>query len=99
MTSHVAAMIHVLAGRKSSISKHTRMPAIGTNGANGVRKGRGSSGRVRRSTNTPMHTMMKANSVPKDVMWPSQLIGRKPEKTLTKIISVMLDRHGVCHFG
>src|SRR6185312_7595220 len=98
MTSQLTAISQVLAGRYDIIRKHTRTPSEGTTGTQGVRYGRGSSGRVRLSTITPMQTRMKANSVPNDVMWPSQLMGRKPEKTLTKIIRVMFDRHGVCHF-
>jgi hypothetical protein len=37
---------------------------IGTSGTAGVRKARGSSGWVRRSTSTPMDTSTKANRVP-----------------------------------
>ena len=44
---------------------------IGTNGTHGVRKGRSRSGRVRRSTSTPMQTSTKASSVPMFTSWPS----------------------------
>ena len=44
----------------------------------GVRNGRGRSGRVRRSTSTPMHTVTKAISVPIETSSPRIPTGNRP---------------------
>ena len=49
-----------------SCAPHTSAPAMQMNQGAGVRNGRGRSGRVWRSTSTPMHTVTNALSVPID---------------------------------
>ena len=51
-------------GRLSISQKQARAERIGSTGISGTRKARWRSGRVRRSTITPIDTSTKANSVP-----------------------------------
>ena len=48
---------------------------------------------------TPAQTIIKANSVPMDVMCPNLEIGKNPAKKLTKTMKSRFDRHGVRHWG
>jgi len=54
----------VLCGRLAISARQTTTERIGIQGMNGTRNGRGRSGDTRRSTITPIDTMMNANSVP-----------------------------------
>src|SRR5690606_21327908 len=83
-------------GSDAIIAIHTTIPSIGTNGTRGVRKGRGVSGLVLRSTIIPAQTNVKANKVPMLTMCPRSATGTKPEKILTKTINIRLVFQGVC---
>ena len=63
-TSQTTNRIHVSPGSTGMRYTQNAMPISGKTGLNGTRNGRGMSGRVRRSTMTPMFTSTKANSVP-----------------------------------
>src|SRR5579863_3424846 len=81
------------------MAKFQTMPRIGTSGTSGVRNGRGVSGCARRITQTPAHTMTKANRVPMLVISPTTESGRKAEKGDTKSMNKRFERHGVRNFG
>ena len=85
MSSQTSSRIHVSNGSVSISPRHETIPRIGTSGTSGVRNGRSSSGRLRRSTHTPPHTSTNASSVPMFTSWPRIWIGNSPVKTATAI--------------
>lgn len=91
----MAKRIHASKGNDDIKYTHTITPIIGTNGTNGVLKGRGLSGSVLRNNNTPIQTNEKANKVPIDTMWPKSVTGTKPAKILTKTMKNKLVLKGV----
>src|ERR1700712_303860 len=68
---------------------------MGTTGTPGQRNARGRSGRVRRSTRTPMATRTKANKVPMLTSSASSLSGTNVEMTATATPVVIVVRIGV----
>ena len=81
------------------IARHTKIPNIGNNGKHGHLKGLGVSGWILRKIITPAQTMIKAKSVPMDVMFPNLEIGKNPAKNPVKTMKSKFDRHGVRHLG
>ena len=75
---------HVSAPSESIIAPQTSAPAMQVNHGHGARKGRGSSGRVTRSTSTPRHTVTKAASVPIDTRCPRMPTGNTPPISAAK---------------
>ena len=65
-------------GDRAICARHNAAPAIGTNGTQGVRNGRGRSGARRRMRMTPRHTRTNASSVPMLTSWPRTSIGVSP---------------------
>ena len=61
----------------------TAADSVGKAGTHGIRKGRGRSGRVRRSTMIPIETMTNAISVPMLTSEPSVPIGVSPAARAT----------------
>ena len=87
--------IQVSSGKLAIKSSEIAIPAIGTNGDQGVRKARGRSGRRERRMRTAMQTMINASSVPMLTSCPSTLIGKSPEKTATLLPTMIVEIHGV----
>ena len=65
--SRSPAGIQVALERKYVMPTHTSAPSTQVTGAQGTRNGRGTSGRVRLMTNTPMHTTAKASRMPMEI--------------------------------
>ena len=65
-------------GKPAISPTQQKIPRRGTVGTKGVRNGRWRSGRVRRRTITPAHTIAKASSVPMLTSSPSSWIGNRP---------------------
>src|SRR5216684_2939850 len=80
------------------MAKFQTMPRIGTSGTNGVLKGRGASGCLRRITQTPAQTITNAKRVPMLVMWPTTDNGSRAENGATKAMNSRFDLHGVRNF-
>src|SRR5215471_15691009 len=81
------------------MEKLTIIPKAGMTGTQGVRKGRGTPGWVRRMIQTATQTMTNAKSVPILVMWPTTERGRKAERGATKNRNRRFERHGVRNLG
>ncbi len=75
--------------------KQVKIPRRGTQGTNGVLKGRGKSGCDLRSTITLAQTIEKAKSVPILVSWPTKDKGAKAAKIPTATIKTTFATHGV----
>ena len=99
MIIHTMSLIHVSSGRNTIIKRQVTMPRIGTSGTNGVLNARGISGCLFRSTHTPMHTNIKAKSVPMLVISPTTLAGTKAANRLTNNMNSIFDFAGVRNFG
>ena len=99
MTSQITSRHQVSASNEVIIARHTKIPKNGNSGKHGHTYGLGISGWEYLNTITPAQTMIKASSVPIDVMCPNLEIGKTPAKKLTKPMKSKLDRHGVRHRG
>src|SRR6476646_3593213 len=99
MISQMMRRNHVSPGKERISQNAESMPAIGVKGTHGVLNGRGISGRLRRSTQTPAQTITKASSVPMLTNSPRIPIGISAAKNATKIPTMMVDFHGVRNFG
>jgi len=98
MTIQMTSLHQVSASSAVIIAKHTIMPKMGKSGKQGhyrtlVYR------LVLRNTMTPAQTMIKASSVPMDVMFPNFEIGKNPAKNPVKTMNNKFDRHGVRHWG
>src|SRR5213082_13132 len=84
---------HVAAPSEYIMYAHTSAPAMHVNHGHGARNGRGRSGRVRRSTSTPKHTVTKAASVPIATSSPRIPTGNSPPMTAadTSVITVPVE--------
>src|SRR5947209_12994723 len=99
MRSQIISRSHFDQPSEYFMAKCQTMPRIGTSGTSGVRNGRGASGFFTRMTQTPLHTITNANSVPMLVMRPTMLNGRSAENGATKKKNSRFERHGVWYFG
>src|SRR5579862_6254992 len=77
------------------MSAHTAAPPMHVNQGEGVRKGRFRSGRVRRSTSTPMHTVTNAASVPMETTSARILTGNKPPISAAEMPVITVPVEGV----
>ncbi len=79
-------------GRRQRIghAAQNTTPTVATNQTAGTLNGRGRSGRVLRNTSTPMHTTIKATSVPMETSSPRIPMGSSPPKVAasTPVMSV-----------
>ena len=96
---HTINLIQVSRGRKAIMPKQTITPSTGTSGTNGVLKARGASGFDFLKIMTPIHTSIKANSVPMLVISPTTRPGINAAKMLTNIMKKIFEREGVLNFG
>ena len=97
MISQITSRHQVSESSEVIMARHTMIPKIGNNGKQGTLKDLGISGWVLRKTMTPAQTMIKAKSVPMDVMFPNLEIGKNPAKKPVKTMKSKFDRHGVRH--
>ena len=80
-------------------AKQLIAPSTQTTGAAGTRNERGRSGRVLRSTSTPMQTVVNASSVPIETRSPSTLIGSRPARIAAMMPTMIWPTYGVWYFG
>src|ERR1043166_8554827 len=99
ITSQMTRRIHVSNGKERISQNAASIPQMGVKGTHGVLNGRGISGRLRRSTQTPAQTITKASSVQILTNSPRMPIGISAAKNATKIPTMMVDFHGVRNFG
>src|SRR5512135_3689461 len=99
IASHTMSRHQFSAGNENISTRQQKMPAIGTNGTQGDRKGRSASGCVLRMMSTAEHTMTKASSVPILVSSASTRNGRKVAIVPTNKPVRIVDFHGVRNFG
>lgn len=69
-------------GRPNICNKHSKAPAIGINGTQGVLNGRSRSGFDFLKTIIPAQTITNANNVPIETNSPNILMGNIPAKKL-----------------
>ena len=81
----------VSCGREKIIAEQMSIPRIGTSGTKGVVNGRTASGFFLRITQTPAHTITKANRVPMLVKSPATLPGTNAANRPTNTNKIMLD--------
>src|SRR5690606_5204982 len=93
--NQIAKRSQLSIGKDAIKIKQTIIPSMGTSGTNGVRNGLSISGFVFRSTNTPMQTNVKANSVPILTMCPKSEMGTKPAKRDTNTMNMRFVFQGV----
>src|SRR6185437_892368 len=86
---------HAGQSSESISANETNMPRIGTRGTQGVRKGRGTSGRLTRMIQTPRQTIVKARRVPRLTSFARKTIGKKAARNATKHPMTMEVRYGV----
>ena len=79
----ITRRIHVSADKLAISVNEATAESAGSHGTPGVLNGRSSSGRVRRSTITPIATTTNANSVPMLTSSPSTLIDVNPDAIVT----------------
>src|SRR5215472_12431992 len=99
MSSQTTKRSQLLRPREYIKAKLTSIPKIGTTGTQGVRNGRSCAGFFLRITQTPAHSITKANSVPMLVMRPTMLRGRNAENGAMKKKNSRFERHGVRNRG
>jgi len=91
--------IHVPMPRFHIIVKQTIAPTMQVNHGAGVLNGRSRSGRVCRSTSTPMHTVTNAARVPIDTISPRIPTGKNPPMRAARTPVTTVPVLGVWNLG
>src|SRR5512137_1328227 len=99
ITVQIKRRIHVAFPSDTIMEKHTTAPAMQVNHGQGVLNGRGRSGRVRRSTSTPRHTVTNAARVPIETISPRSFTGNNPPMSAAESAVMAVPVEGVLNLG